>query len=130
MKLIKCPNLLLGMRRTHVIHTVEVVHFPRSLALYISWNLSLTSCVITSKAVTMFEDDKRFKAVEQEADREDLFRNYSVDLQKKVHNSVYFFRMLRHLVIYILVNFDTFQMISRNNPEARICKHDVGIISG
>ncbi|KAL0368921.1 UNVERIFIED_CONTAM: Pre-processing protein 40A [Sesamum calycinum] len=37
----------------------------------------------TSKAVTMFEDDKRFKAVELETDREDLFRNYLVDLQKK-----------------------------------------------
>lgn len=32
----------------------------------------------------MFEDDERFKAVEREADREDLFRNYLVDLQKKV----------------------------------------------
>ncbi|KAL8492170.1 hypothetical protein ACS0TY_023705 [Phlomoides rotata] len=43
----------------------------------------LTSSTRWSKAVTMFEDDKRFKAVELEADREDLFRNYSVDLQKK-----------------------------------------------
>lgn len=32
----------------------------------------------------MFEDDERFKGVEREADREDLFRNYLVDLQKKV----------------------------------------------
>lgn len=38
----------------------------------------------SSKAVTMFEDDKRFKAVDLEVDREDLFRNYLVDLQKKV----------------------------------------------
>ncbi|KAI3460132.1 hypothetical protein Pfo_016795 [Paulownia fortunei] len=43
----------------------------------------LTSSTRWSKAVTMFEDDKRFKAVELEADREDLFRNYLVDLQKK-----------------------------------------------
>ncbi|KAK4481561.1 hypothetical protein RD792_012463 [Penstemon davidsonii] len=43
----------------------------------------LTSSTRWSKAVVMFEDDKRFKAVEQEADREDLFRNYLVDLQKK-----------------------------------------------
>ncbi|KAK6116019.1 hypothetical protein DH2020_008288 [Rehmannia glutinosa] len=42
---------------------------------------SLRRCL--NKAVTMFEDDKRFKAVELEADREDLFRNYLVDLQKK-----------------------------------------------
>lgn len=44
----------------------------------------LTSYTTTSKAVTMFEDDKRFKAVDLEVDREDLFRNYLVDLQKKV----------------------------------------------
>nr|XP_009765765.1 PREDICTED: pre-mRNA-processing protein 40A isoform X2 [Nicotiana sylvestris] len=43
----------------------------------------LISSTRWSKAVTMFEDDERFKAVEREADREDLFRNYLVDLQKK-----------------------------------------------
>lgn len=43
----------------------------------------LTSSTRWSKAVAMFEDDERFKAVEREADREDLFRNYLVDLQKK-----------------------------------------------
>ncbi|CAN4084963.1 unnamed protein product [Withania somnifera] len=43
----------------------------------------LTSSTRWSKAVTMFEDNERFKAVEREADREDLFRNYLVDLQKK-----------------------------------------------
>lgn len=43
----------------------------------------LTSSTRWSKAVTMFEDDERFKAVEKESDREDLFRNYLVDLQKK-----------------------------------------------
>ncbi|CAI9115989.1 OLC1v1017023C1 [Oldenlandia corymbosa var. corymbosa] len=43
----------------------------------------LTSSTRWSKAVTMFEDDERFKAVEREADREDLFRSYLVDLQKR-----------------------------------------------
>ncbi|CAN4084814.1 unnamed protein product [Withania somnifera] len=43
----------------------------------------LTSSTRWSKAITMFEDDERFEAVEPEADREDLFRNYLVDLQKK-----------------------------------------------
>ncbi|KAL7085342.1 hypothetical protein ACP275_14G276800 [Erythranthe tilingii] len=43
----------------------------------------LTSSMRWSKAVIMFEDDKRFKAVELESDREDLFRNYLVDLHKK-----------------------------------------------
>ncbi|KAL6971905.1 hypothetical protein U1Q18_031590 [Sarracenia purpurea var. burkii] len=33
---------------------------------------------------SMFEDDERFKTVERHADREDLFKNYLVDLQKKV----------------------------------------------
>lgn len=97
-------------------------------SLKISWDLSLTSCVITSKAVTVFEDDKRFKAVEREADREDLFRNYLVDLQKKVCISFYFFQMLRHLVIFILVNFDIFKTISLRK---KICKHKCShMISG
>ncbi|KAL6578467.1 hypothetical protein OROMI_010795 [Orobanche minor] len=43
----------------------------------------LTSSMRWSKAITMFEDDRRFKAVELEADREDIFRNYLVDLHKK-----------------------------------------------
>ncbi|GER31113.1 pre-mRNA-processing protein 40A [Striga asiatica] len=43
----------------------------------------LTSSTRWSKAITMFEDDKRFKAVELETDREDLFRNHLVDLHKK-----------------------------------------------
>ena len=36
----------------------------------------------------MFEDDERFKAVERAGDREDLFKNYLVDLQKKVRFSI------------------------------------------
>ncbi|CAA0809070.1 Pre-mRNA-processing protein 40A [Striga hermonthica] len=43
----------------------------------------LTSSTRWSKAITMFEDDRRFKAVELETDREDLFRNHIVDLHKK-----------------------------------------------
>ncbi|CAH9065482.1 unnamed protein product [Cuscuta epithymum] len=43
----------------------------------------LTSSTRWSKAVTMFEDDERFKAVEREADREELFKIYTLDLQKK-----------------------------------------------
>ncbi|KAL3634100.1 hypothetical protein CASFOL_021154 [Castilleja foliolosa] len=43
----------------------------------------VTSSTRWSKAVILFEDDKRFKAVELEADREYLFRNYLVDLHKK-----------------------------------------------
>lgn len=40
-------------------------------------------CVI-SKAIDMFQDDDRFKAVERARDREDLFDNFMVELQKKV----------------------------------------------
>ncbi|KAK2977685.1 hypothetical protein RJ640_006025, partial [Escallonia rubra] len=43
----------------------------------------LTSSTRWSKAVTMFEDDDRFKAVDRPADREDLYKNYLVDLEKK-----------------------------------------------
>ena len=32
----------------------------------------------------MFEDDERFNAVERSKEREDLFENYLVELQKKV----------------------------------------------
>ncbi|KAJ4953294.1 hypothetical protein NE237_030126 [Protea cynaroides] len=43
----------------------------------------LTSSTRWSKAISMFEDDERFKAVERARDREDLFQNYLVELQKK-----------------------------------------------
>lgn len=42
----------------------------------------LTSSTRWSKG-TMFEEDERFKAVERPADREELFRNYLKDLEKK-----------------------------------------------
>ncbi|XP_057973871.1 pre-mRNA-processing protein 40A isoform X2 [Malania oleifera] len=43
----------------------------------------LTSATRWSKAVTMFEDDERFKAVERARDREDLFHSYLDELQEK-----------------------------------------------
>ncbi|KAJ4965047.1 hypothetical protein NE237_016896 [Protea cynaroides] len=43
----------------------------------------LTSSTRWSKAIGMFEDDERFKAVERGRDREDLFESYLVELQKK-----------------------------------------------
>ncbi|KAK6939748.1 WW domain [Dillenia turbinata] len=46
----------------------------------------LTSSTRWSKAITMFEDDERFKAVERARDREDLFENYLVELQKKFYH--------------------------------------------
>ncbi|KAK9166041.1 hypothetical protein Scep_001232 [Stephania cephalantha] len=43
----------------------------------------LTSSTRWSKAISMFEDDERFKAVDRARDREDLFENYLLELQKK-----------------------------------------------
>ncbi|XP_076959980.1 pre-mRNA-processing protein 40A-like isoform X1 [Bidens hawaiensis] len=43
----------------------------------------LTSSMRWSKAMVLFEDDERYKAVDRPSDREDLFQNYLVDLQKK-----------------------------------------------
>ncbi|URE27467.1 FF domain [Musa troglodytarum] len=44
----------------------------------------LTSTTRWSKAITMFEDDERFSAVERPREREDLFESYLVELQKKL----------------------------------------------
>ncbi|WOK94974.1 pre-mRNA-processing protein 40A-like isoform X1 [Canna indica] len=43
----------------------------------------LTSMTRWSKAITMFENDERFSAVERPREREDLFESYLVELQKK-----------------------------------------------
>ncbi|XP_062098963.1 pre-mRNA-processing protein 40A [Humulus lupulus] len=43
----------------------------------------LTSSTRWSKAVTMFENDERFKAVERARDKEDLFESYIVELERK-----------------------------------------------
>ena len=42
---------------------------------------------LSSKAISIFEDDERFKAVERAKDREDLFENYKEELEKKVHSN-------------------------------------------
>ncbi|KAB1203954.1 Pre-mRNA-processing protein 40A [Morella rubra] len=42
----------------------------------------LTSSTRWSKAVSMFENDERFKAVERTRDREDLFESYKVELER------------------------------------------------
>ncbi|XP_050215315.1 pre-mRNA-processing protein 40A isoform X2 [Mercurialis annua] len=43
----------------------------------------LTSSMKWSKAISLFETDERFKAVEKARDREDLFDNYVVELERK-----------------------------------------------
>ncbi|XP_044489433.1 pre-mRNA-processing protein 40A-like [Mangifera indica] len=46
-------------------------------------SLELTSSTRWSKAVTMFENDERFKALERERDRKDLFDNHLEELKQK-----------------------------------------------
>ncbi|KAI3689095.1 hypothetical protein L2E82_47043 [Cichorium intybus] len=43
----------------------------------------LTSSMRWSNVIALFEDDKRYKAVERPSDREDLFQDYLVDFKKK-----------------------------------------------
>ncbi|XP_061374258.1 pre-mRNA-processing protein 40A [Gastrolobium bilobum] len=43
----------------------------------------LTSSTRWSKAISMFENDERFNAVERPRDREDLFESYMVELERK-----------------------------------------------
>ncbi|CAB4286420.1 unnamed protein product [Prunus armeniaca] len=43
----------------------------------------LTSATRWSKAVSMFENDERFKAVERARDQEDLYESYIVELERK-----------------------------------------------
>ena len=44
----------------------------------------LSFIYLISKAVTLFENDERFKAVERARDKEDLFESYIVELERKV----------------------------------------------
>lgn len=47
-------------------------------------NYSNLKFLFDSKAISMFENDERFKAVERGRDREDLFESYIVELERKV----------------------------------------------
>ena len=40
----------------------------------------------SSKALLMFEDDPRFLAVDKDREREELFEDYMVDLERKVRS--------------------------------------------
>ena len=50
-----------------------------------------------SKATKMFEDDERFEAVERARDREDLFENYLLELEKKVNYMASYFKAILFL---------------------------------
>nr|GMC83577.1 pre-mRNA-processing protein 40A [Ipomoea batatas]GMC87695.1 pre-mRNA-processing protein 40A [Ipomoea batatas] len=47
----------------------------------------LTSSMRWSKAISIFENDERYKAVERAKDREDLYQDYIEELDKKVNFS-------------------------------------------
>ena len=47
----------------------------------------------SSKALLMFEDDPRFLAVEKDREREELFEDYMVDLERKVRSCGWNVRM-------------------------------------
>lgn len=53
-----------------------------------------------SKAVTMFENDERFKAVERARDREDLYESYIVELERKViiFTFIFHFRLVVDII--------------------------------
>lgn len=47
--------------------------------------------------MSLFENDERFKAVERPRDREDLFDNYIVELERKVSIWVLFWGFRFHV---------------------------------
>jgi hypothetical protein len=47
--------------------------------------------ILLSKAVTLFENDERFKAIERERDRKDLIETYLQELEEKVNFACFIF---------------------------------------
>jgi hypothetical protein len=47
--------------------------------------------ILLSKAVTLFENDERFKAVERERDRKDLIETHLQELEEKVYFASFIF---------------------------------------
>lgn len=52
------------------------------MVIIAQWPINPILC--SSKALLMFEDDPRFLAVEKDREREELFEDYMVDLERKV----------------------------------------------
>lgn len=65
----------------------------------------LNFSTIISKAVSAFEDDERFIAVERAKDREDLFEDYILELEKKVTSFILLVFYGRKLNFYLFVGF-------------------------
>lgn len=62
----------------------------------------LNFSTIISKAISMFEDDERFIAVERAKDREDLFEDYILELEKRV-TSLTIFVLLKLLTLACMI---------------------------
>ena len=62
----------------------------------------LNFSTIISKAISIFEDDERFIAVERAKDREDLFEDYISELEKKV-TSLTIFVLLKLLALAYMI---------------------------
>lgn len=60
--------------------------------------------LLTSKALSLFENDERFKAVDRPRDREDLFDNYIVELERKVIICGFFFQFGCLIRYFTLLN--------------------------
>lgn len=78
-----------GVQGAYIFYKMGVQVFPLPYELLYSCGLYMLSNTkafyLCSKAVAMFENDERFKAVERVRDREDLFDNYMVELERKVY---------------------------------------------
>lgn len=55
-----------------------------------------------SKALLMFEDDPRFLAVDKDRDREELFEDYTLDLERKVRSIGW--SMRKHVAFVLVAN--------------------------
>lgn len=65
----------------HVVICTSVLYSPWKSSDICSFLLFLWS----SKAIGMFEEDPRFLGVEKDREREELFEDYLVDLDRKVN---------------------------------------------
>lgn len=78
-------NEYLGQRKKHEAEErrIRQKKAKEEFTTMLEESTELTSSMKWSKAITIFENDERFKAVEKSKDRQELFENYLVELEKK-----------------------------------------------
>ncbi|KAK4742651.1 hypothetical protein SAY87_000652 [Trapa incisa] len=87
----------------------------------------LTSSIKWSKAVTIFENDERFKAVDRNRDREDIFQSFIVDLDRKEkeraaeehHHNIAEYRLYLKSCDFIKVNSQWRKIVDRLEDDER-----------